>query len=105
MCLETPKLHENQFYIEETNKRAEKREKSRTSDNTMMELKRIGTGAEMKDPGEKRIDLKAPGMTYKERNRRSREGDRKLKQPQDVTRWKAKNRRLNTRRNRLQQKS
>ena len=99
MCLETPKLHENQFYIEETNKRAEKREKSRTSDNTTTELKRIGTGAEMKDPGEKRIDLK------EQRHGRSREGDRKLKQPQDVTRWKAKNRRLNTRRNRLQQKS
>ena len=68
MCLETPKLHKNQFYIEETNKRAEKREKSRTSDNTTTELKRIGTGAEMKDSGKKkRIDLKAPEMTTKQR--------------------------------------
>ena len=27
MCLETPKLHDNQSYIEETNKRAEKKRK------------------------------------------------------------------------------
>ena len=37
-----------------------------------------------KNHGEKRIDLK------EQRHGRSREGDRKLKQPKDVTRWKAK---------------
>ena len=59
-----------------------KREKSRTSDNTAMELKGIRTDAQKEDPGKNRIDQKAPGMKYKLRDR-SREDDRTLKQTCD----------------------
>ena len=56
-----------------------KREKSQTSDNAKKELKRIRTDAQKDDPGKNRIDLKAPGMTDKQKEG-SREDDRKLKQ-------------------------